>query len=68
MTCSTNSTNFSGARAVPNSLRVVDSIEMRIYCNNELAVSYSYNNKSSSVAKFIAFSVVLLRRRFRIKP
>jgi hypothetical protein len=47
-------------------LRVVDSIErsLRIYCDNEPTVFYSYNNKSSS----LSFSVMLLRRKFRIKP
>jgi hypothetical protein len=36
-------------------LRVVDSIErpLRIHCDNEPAIFYSYNNKSSGAAKFI---------------
>jgi hypothetical protein len=36
-------------------LTVVDSIErpLGIYCDNEPAIFYSYNNKSSGVAKFI---------------
>jgi hypothetical protein len=36
-------------------LTVVDSIEksLKIYCDNELAVQYSYNNKKSDVAKHI---------------
>jgi hypothetical protein len=36
-------------------LRVVDSIErpLRIYCDNEPMIFYSYNNKSSGAAKFI---------------
>jgi hypothetical protein len=48
-------------------LRVVDSIErpLRIYCDNEPAVFYSYNNKSSGAAKFIDTKFMLLRRRFR---
>ena len=38
-------------------LRVVDSIErpLRIYCNNEPAVPYSYNSKSCGAAKLIDF-------------
>ena len=38
-------------------LRVVDSIErpLRIYCDNEPAVPYSYNSKSCGAAKFIDF-------------
>jgi hypothetical protein len=50
-------------------LRVVDSIErpLRIYCDNEPAVPYSYNNKSCGAAKFIDFSIMLLMSRFRIK-
>jgi hypothetical protein len=36
-------------------LRVVDSIEksLKIYCNNELAVQYSYNKKKSDASKHI---------------
>ena len=38
-------------------LRVVDSIErpLRIYCDNEPAVPYSYNSKSCGAAKLIDF-------------
>ena len=43
-------------------LRVVDSIEksLKLYCNNELAVFYAHNNKSSGAAKHIdiKFNVV----------
>ena len=36
-------------------LRVVDNIEkpLKLYCDNELAISYSYNNRSSGAAKHI---------------
>jgi hypothetical protein len=36
-------------------LRVVDSIDrpLRIYCDNEPTIFYSYNNKSCGTAKFI---------------
>ena len=36
-------------------LRVIDSIEkpLKLYCDNEPAISYSYNNMSSGAAKHI---------------
>ncbi|KAJ1277321.1 hypothetical protein BS78_05G285900 [Paspalum vaginatum] len=36
-------------------LKVVDSIEkpLKLYCDNEPAISYSYNNKLSNAAKYI---------------
>ena len=36
-------------------LKVVDSIEkqLKLYCDNEPAISYSYNNRSSGAAKHI---------------
>jgi hypothetical protein len=44
-------------------LRVVDSIErpLRIYCDNEPAVFFSHNNKSSGFP-------ITIRRRFWITP
>jgi hypothetical protein len=46
-------------------LRVVDSIErpLRIYCDNEPAVFFSHNNKSSGSAKYIAIKCYIVKEK-----
>jgi hypothetical protein len=46
-------------------LIVVDSIEipLRIYCDNEPAVFFSYNNKSSGAAKYIDIKSYIIREK-----
>jgi hypothetical protein len=48
-----------------NGLRVVDSIErpLRIYCDNEPAVFFSYNNKSSGDAKYIDIKCYMVNKK-----
>ena len=48
-------------------LKVVDNIErpLKLYCDNEPAIFYAHNNKSSGAAKHI--DIMLLRSRSRIK-
>jgi len=47
------------------SLRVVDSIEkpLKLYCDNELAVFYAHNNKSSSAAKRINIKFYVIKEQ-----
>jgi hypothetical protein len=46
-------------------LRVVDSIErpLRIYCDNEPALFFSYNNKSSGTAKYIDIRCYIIKEK-----
>jgi hypothetical protein len=48
-------------------LTVVDSIEksLKIYCDNELAVQYSYNNKKSDVAKHINIKYYVVKEKIQ---
>jgi len=48
-------------------LRVIDSIErpLKIYCDNEPAVFYSYNNKSSAAAKHIELNYYVVKEKVR---
>jgi hypothetical protein len=48
-------------------LRVVDSIEkpLKIYCNNDPAVQYSYNNKKSDVAKYINIKYYVVKEKIQ---
>jgi hypothetical protein len=47
---------------VPN-LRVVDSIErpLKLYCDNEPAIFYAHNNKSSDAAKHIKIKFYVVK-------
>jgi hypothetical protein len=51
-------------------LRVVDSIErqQRIYCNNESVVFSPIIISQVALPSILTLSVILLRRKFRIKP
>jgi hypothetical protein len=44
-------------------LRVIDSIEkpLKIYCDNERVVQYSYNNKKSDASKHINIKYYVVR-------
>jgi len=46
-------------------LRVVDSIEkpLKLYCDNEPAVFYAHNNKSSSAAKHIDIKFYVIKEQ-----
>ena len=46
-------------------IRVVDSIErpLRIYCDNEPAVFFSHNNKSSGSAKYIDIKCYIVKEK-----
>jgi hypothetical protein len=46
-------------------LRVVDSIEkpLKIYCDNESAVQYFYNNKKSDVSKHIIIKYYVVKEK-----
>jgi hypothetical protein len=46
-------------------LRLVDSIErpLRIYCDNEPAVFFSHNNKSSGSAKYIDIKCYIVKEK-----
>ena len=48
-------------------LRVVDSIEkpLKLYCDNEPAVWYSHNNKSSGAAKHINIKYYVVKEKIR---
>ena len=48
-------------------LRVVDSIEkpLKIYCDNELAVQYSYNNKKSDASKHINIKYYVVKEKIQ---
>jgi hypothetical protein len=48
-------------------LRVVDSIEKsrKIYCDNELAVQYFYNNKKSDVVKHINIKYYVVKEKIQ---
>jgi hypothetical protein len=48
-------------------LRVVDNIEksLKIYCNNELAVQCSYNNKKSHAAKNINIKYYVVKEKIQ---
>ena len=48
-------------------LRVVDSIEkpLKLYCDNEPAVLYSHNNKSSGAAKHINIKYYVVKEKIR---
>jgi hypothetical protein len=45
------------------SLRVVDSIErpLKLYCDNEPAIFYAHNNKSSDAAKHIKIKFYVVK-------
>jgi hypothetical protein len=49
-------------------IRVVDNIEksLKIYCDNEPTVQYSYNNKKSDTLSTSTLSIMLLMRKFKI--
>jgi len=46
-------------------LKVVDSIEkpLKLYCDNEPAISYSYNNRSSGAAKHIDIKYYVVKEK-----
>jgi hypothetical protein len=46
---------------------VVDNIEnpLKIYCDNELAVQYSYNNKKSDAAKHINIKYYVVKEKIQ---
>jgi hypothetical protein len=46
-------------------LRVVDSIEksLKIYCDNEPTVQYSYNNKKSDASKHISIKYYVVKEK-----
>jgi hypothetical protein len=46
---------------------VVDNIEksLKIYCNNEPAVQYSYNYKKSDVAKYINIKYYIVKEKIQ---
>jgi hypothetical protein len=46
-------------------LRVVDNIEksLKIYCDNKLAVQYSYNNKKSDASKHINIKYYVVKEK-----
>ena len=46
-------------------LRLIESIErpLKIYCDNEPAVFYSYNNKSSAAAKHIELKYYVVKEK-----
>jgi hypothetical protein len=48
-------------------LRVVDSIEkpLKIYCDNETAVQYSYNNKKSDACKHINIKYYVVKEKIQ---
>jgi hypothetical protein len=48
-------------------LRVVDSIEkpLKIYCDNEPAVQYSYNNKKSDASKHINIKYYVVKEKIQ---
>jgi hypothetical protein len=48
-------------------LRVVDSIEkpLKLYCDNESIVFYSYNNKSSGAAKHIDIKFYVVKEKIQ---
>jgi hypothetical protein len=48
-------------------LRVVDSIEkpLKIYCDNEPAAQYSYNNKKSDVVKHIKIKCYVVKEKIQ---
>ncbi|RDX64211.1 hypothetical protein CR513_57262, partial [Mucuna pruriens] len=50
-------------------LRVVDGIErlLKIYCDNNLAVLYSNNNRSSTKSKFIDIKFLVVKERIQNK-
>jgi hypothetical protein len=46
---------------------VVDSIEkpLKIYCDNEPPVQYSYNNKKSDVSKYINIKYYIVKEKIQ---
>ena len=48
-------------------LRVVDSIQrpLRMYCDNEPAVVYAHNNKSSGAAKHIDIKFYIVKKKIQ---
>jgi hypothetical protein len=48
-------------------LRVVDNIEksLKIYCSNELAVQYSYNNKKIDASKHINIKYYVVKEKIQ---
>jgi hypothetical protein len=48
-------------------LRVVDSIEkpLKIYCDNEPAIQYSYNNKKSDTSKHININYYVVKEKIQ---
>jgi hypothetical protein len=48
-------------------LRLVDSIEkpLKIYCDNEPAVQYSYNNKKSDASKHINIKYYIVKEKIQ---
>ena len=46
-------------------LRVVDSIQrpLKLYCDNDSAVKFSNNNKSSRKSKFVALKFLVVKER-----
>ncbi|RDX69838.1 hypothetical protein CR513_50998, partial [Mucuna pruriens] len=54
-----------GLRNFVTNLHVVDNIErpLKIYCNNNLAILYSNNNKNSTKSKFINIKFFVVKER-----
>jgi hypothetical protein len=48
-------------------LKVIDTIErpLRIYCDNESVVFFSYNNKSSGAAKYIDIKCYIVKEKIQ---
>jgi hypothetical protein len=48
-------------------LRVVDSIErpLKLYCDNELAVLYAYNNKKTKAARHINIRFFVVKEKIQ---
>jgi hypothetical protein len=48
-------------------LKVVDSIQrpLKLYCDNESAVFYAHNNKSSGAAKYIDIKFYVVKERIQ---
>jgi hypothetical protein len=48
-------------------LKVVDDIHraLKLYCDNELAVTYAHNNRSSNAAKYIDIKFYVVKDKVR---
>ena len=65
ITCFEASNHGIWLRNFVTALHVVDGIErpVRIYCDNESAVQYSNNNKSTTKSKFIDIKFLVVKER-----